>query len=306
MLPFGVRSGPPSRLPFPVAPFHGETTRSYLYRLATANLIHPDDLRMHLSDTHNRSARVTLAGLAAVTGRSPHSLGHALPELSPGVDPDTNPPLPAHIRRRVCLRCALRREAFVFAITWKPVHTVLCGRHRIWLGSRGRSYLDQQYDVNGITDILRAQRRHQRLTCHAGPTIGALAFTEAAHITGTWARHGHHRDRRELLIRAFRGQRPLTGKLHNGDPLTTLVTYPETVDLAQVLADFRWRYPRPGLASAAIGEFTRTINHALGIDYRHATEGYDGLYPWLRTRYAKVDPHQQHLLDQLLATTTVL
>lgn len=156
---------------------------------------------------------------------------------------------------------------------------MLCGKHRIWLGSRGRSHLDTQYDVDGLTGILHAQRRHHRLAHRTGPTIAALAFTEATAITDTRARRGRHRDRRDPLIRALRRQLPLTGKLHNGDPLTAVVTYPETVDLAQVLADFRWRYPRPGRASAAIGEFTRAVNHTLGIHYRHSAEGYDGLYP---------------------------
>ncbi|WP_433192143.1 TniQ family protein [Nocardia sp. CA-107356] len=301
MPPFGFRPGPPHRLPFPVAPFHGETIGSYLYRLATANLIHPDDLRIHLIGTPNRPAAVPLASLAAATGRAPQDLIHALPELRPGVEPGTTPPLPAHVRRRVCLRCARRRSTFVFAVTWKPVDTVLCPKHRIWLGSRGRSYLDQQYNVDGLTDILRAQRRHQRLAHHVGPTIAALAFTEATRITGTWARHGRHLDRRNPLIRAFRTKLPLTGKLHNGDPLTAVVTYPETVDLAHVLADFRWRYPRPGLASTAIHEFARAVNHTLGINYQHSTEGYDGLYPWLRKRHTLVDPDHQRSVDQLLS-----
>lgn len=48
MFPFGHRLTPPSLLPFPVPPFTGETTKSYLYRLAVANQLHPDDLRAHL------------------------------------------------------------------------------------------------------------------------------------------------------------------------------------------------------------------------------------------------------------------
>ncbi|MFI6366885.1 TniQ family protein [Nocardia sp. NPDC050630] len=292
MPPFGFRPGPPARLPFPVAPFGGETTRSYLYRLATANLIHPDDLRNHLTGTRNQTGSVTLAGLAAVTGRSPQGLRYALPELDPGADVVLKP---AHVRRRVCFRCASRRNAFVFAITWKPVDTVLCGKHRIWLGSRGRSFLDQQYDVSAVADILHAQRRHQLLARRAGRTIAALAFTEAAAITDTWARHGRHHDRRDPLIRALAGRYPLTGKLSNGDPRTAVVTYPETVELAHVLADSRWRYPRPA-TRPAFGSFGRAVNDMLGIRYRHSTEPYDGLYRWLLQRHSTVNRnHQQRV-----------
>jgi hypothetical protein len=38
MFPFGTRHTPPSRLPRPIPPFLGETTKSYLYRLAVVNI----------------------------------------------------------------------------------------------------------------------------------------------------------------------------------------------------------------------------------------------------------------------------
>jgi hypothetical protein len=124
-------------------------------------------------------------------------------------------------------------------------------------------------------------------------------------ITGTWARHGRHRDRRDPLICAFRGRLPLTGKLPTGDPLTAVVIYPETVYLARVLADLRWRYPRPGITSFAIGEFTRAVNRTLGIGYSHVTEPYDGLYHWLQTRYVLVDPDHQQRVRALLRAAKV-
>ncbi len=75
-------------------------------------------------------------------------------------------------------------------------------------------------------------RRHGRQTT-------ADAVAEAAHITALWARHGFHAERRKPLIHAFLGRNPLTGRLPSGDPITPVVTYPETIDLARVLATLR-------------------------------------------------------------------
>jgi hypothetical protein len=217
MFPFGSRLSPPSRLSRPVPPFLGETTKSYVYRLAVANHLHPDDLRAHLTGTRQHTP-ITLHGLAAATGRSPHILSHALPELCLGTLPDANPPLPAHVRRTVCWRCAIRRGAFIFAVVWQPAEVTLCPHHRIWLGPPVRGRHSGQYDVRDVPDILHAQRHHYRLTRRYGRQTVADAFTEATRITALWARHGFHSDRRKPLIHAFLGHTPLTGRLPSGDP----------------------------------------------------------------------------------------
>jgi hypothetical protein len=203
MFPFGSRPAPPSRLPRPIPPFRGETTNSYLYRLAVTNRVHPDDLRAHLTGTRQR-APITVEGLAAKTGRSAHSLIHALPELRP----DTDPLLSVHVRRTICWRCAARRGAFIFAVTWQPAEVTLCPTHQIWLGPPVRAHRGAQYDVRDLPDILHAQRRHHRLARRHGRQAVADAFAEAAHITALWARHGVHDDRRKPLIRAFLRPQP--------------------------------------------------------------------------------------------------
>ncbi|MDW5323827.1 hypothetical protein [Plantactinospora sp. KLBMP9567] len=171
-----------------------------------------------------------------MTGRSPHILIHALPELRPGIDRNTGPPLPVHVRRTICWRCAGLRSAFIFAITWKPAEITLCPRHLIWLGPPVRTHHGLQYDVHHLPDILHAQRRHYRLVRHNGRQATADALTEAADITAFWARHGIHSDRRKPLVHALLGRNPLTGRIPPGDPITPVVTYPETVGLAHVLA----------------------------------------------------------------------
>jgi len=52
---FGTRLTPPPRLPRPFPPFAGETTLSYLHRLAVANQIRPGDLQAHLAGTRDHA-----------------------------------------------------------------------------------------------------------------------------------------------------------------------------------------------------------------------------------------------------------
>jgi TniQ protein len=242
MFPFGCRSSLPPRLPRPVPPFPGETTASYLYRLAVANELHPDDLRVHLAGRRGHEP-VALDALAAATGRSHGALAWALPELRPGVTPRADPVLPGHVRRTVCWRCAARRGAFPYATVWQPAEACTCPGHRIWLGSAANPRYHGQYDVGGLPEILQAQRRHYRLARRHGRREANDAIAEAAGITALWARRGYYPDRRLPLIRALRGEVPITGKLPSGDAVTAVVTYPETVDLARVLAMPRWRVP---------------------------------------------------------------
>ncbi len=283
MFPFGSRPAPPSRLPCAIPPFPGETTTSYLYRLAVANQIHPADLQAHLTGTR-QPAPVTLDGLAAATGRSPRCLSYALPELRPGIKPGTDPVLPAHVRRTICWRCSARRGAFRFAITWQPAEVSICLSHRVWLGPPVRAHHGGQYDVGDLPEILHAQRRHYRLARRHGRQAAADAFAEAAHITALWARHGLHRDRRIPLIHAFLGRTPLTGRLQPGDPITPVVTYPETVDLARVLAMPCWRRPAAPAGKHEIRQFRRDVDQHVGIRYHPEDSRYDPLFRWFQKR----------------------
>ncbi|GGN99086.1 hypothetical protein GCM10010112_92570 [Actinoplanes lobatus] len=166
----------------------------------------------------------------------------------------------------------------------------LCPNHRIWLGLPGRSHRGRQYDVHDLPDILHAQRRHYRLARHYGRQTTADAFADAAHITALWARHGLHDDRRKPLIRAFLGHNPLTGRLPSGDPITPVVTYPETVDLARVLAMPRWRHPAGRATKHDLRQFRRDISDHLRIHYRPQGNSRDPLLRWFQKRHAPRSP----------------
>jgi len=126
-------------------------------------------------------------------------------------------------------------------------------------------------------------RRHGRQTT-------ADAVAEAAHITALWARHGFHAERRKPLIHAFLGRNPLTGRLPSGDPITPVVTYPETIDLARVLATLRWRHPTGPATKREVREFGRDINHHLAIHYHPQDSPYDPLFHWFQKRHEECRP----------------
>jgi hypothetical protein len=283
MFPSGSRLTPPSRLPRPVPPFPGETTLSYLCRLAIANQLQPGDLRAHLTGTR-QPAPVTLDSLAAATGRSPRCLSHALPELRPGTVPGADPVLPGHVRRTICWRCAARRSAFRFAATWQPAEVNICPSHLTWLGPAVRAHRSDQYDVGDLPEILQAQRRRYRLARRHGRQTAADAFAEAAHITALRARHGFHSDRRTGLIHAF-GHNPLTGRLQPGDPITPVLTYPGTVDLARVLATPHWRHPTTPASKNELRQFQRDIDQHVRIEYHPEDSLYDPLFGWFQKRH---------------------
>lgn len=295
MFPFGFRPSLPPRLPRPVPPFPGETTASYVYRLARANELHPSDLRAHLAGRREQGP-VTLDALAAATGRPRNALAWALPEIRPGACRA----LPGYVRRTVCWRCAARRDSFPHASVWQPAEICLCPSHRIWLGSAAHPRLRWQYDVAGLPEIIQAHGRHSRLARRHGRRAAIAAIAEASRITALWARHGLYRDRRVPLIRELRGEVPLTGKLPPGDDVTAVVTYPETVDLARVLATPRWRSPSAA-ADDDLQQFEREVRSRTGIWYEWQDTRYDPLFRWFqkhREAFSRSSPDGNELIPE--------
>jgi hypothetical protein len=282
MHPFGTRLTPPAPLPQPVPPFPGETTRSYVYRLAIANQLRPADLQAHLTGTR-QPGPVPLDALAAAAGRPPRCLAHALPELAPESMPVASPAEPAYQIRAVCRRCAARRGAWPFASVWQPAEVSICPAHLAWVRPPARGGRGPQYEVGHLPEILRAQRRHRRLARRHGREAAATAFTAAAHVTALWARRGFYRDRRPL-VHALTGRRPVTSRLEFADRTIPVVTYPETVDLASVLAMPRWHQPA-GHAEDDLSHFCRDIDHRLQIHYQPTDSRYDPLYRWFRKHH---------------------
>jgi hypothetical protein len=103
-----------SSRPLPVRPrpSTGESTSSYIRRLALANHLRPAYLRRYLASPKDGTIRVEL--LAAIAGRSPATLAHALSDLSPrqGALPHRGPRAsPDRLTARTALFAAIRRDA---------------------------------------------------------------------------------------------------------------------------------------------------------------------------------------------------
>jgi hypothetical protein len=242
-----------------------------------------------IADAVCQHGPVAMDALAAATGRSRRALAYALPELRTGALPRADPVLPGHVRRTVCWRCAARRDVFPYATVWQPAEACICPAHRIWLGSAAHPRHHRQYDIGGLPEILRAQQRHYRLARRHGRQAAIDAIAEAAHITALWARHGFYQDRRTPLIQALRGEVPLTGKLPASDPVTAVVTYPETVDLARVLAMPRWRNPAAA-AAGGLQRFQSEVRSHTGIRYEREDSRYDPLFRWFQKRRERREP----------------
>jgi len=266
----------PARLPRPLAPLPNETVDSYMRRLGAANQIQADTLHAYLNGTGRRSY-VSAASLAAAVGKPVHQLRHALPELGYDSTAEAIAALTTtHTRRAVCHRCAAQRGVFTIATVWQHQHTNVCLNHQIWLGATDRSYT--QFELTDAPEIITAQRRHYRLARRHGHRLTLEAFTYAARVTGRWARRGDYRHRRQPLIPALGQTIPISGKLQHGDLILTAVTYPETVDLARVLAMPQWRTPG--------GTDLRRLGHDIrlhtGIEYHPFESGHDPLIRWFQ------------------------
>jgi TniQ len=85
---------PPS-LPIRVRPVAGETTDSYIRRLARANHVRPSLLQVYVRNPDVPTGAIRLRRLAAVSGSTPTVLTRALTGLTPGSEPHRPPPSPA-------------------------------------------------------------------------------------------------------------------------------------------------------------------------------------------------------------------
>ncbi len=277
-------------MPRSIPPFPDETTSSYLARLAAANRLHVTRLRILLTGA-SVSRPIEARDLAAASGRPLQSLHQALPELRPGFVPPRGRPVLIS-PRPPCRRCIARRGISAPVTCWLPTEVNICPTHRIWLGAPARHGNDtehEQHDLADLPQLVHAQRRHWRLSRRHGRRTTAEAFAEATHVTSCWARRGHYVERRLPLMQILRGAQPSSARLHRDDPLIPIVTYPETVALAFVLAQPQWRHP-PALyedlseSGFAIYHFNREVNRQVGIGHRTHNGYPDPLTGWFYKR----------------------
>ncbi|MCB5912399.1 TniQ family protein [Streptomyces pinistramenti] len=240
-------------LPLSPPPVHGETVGSYLNRLADANhltighfssLIGPS--RQHRRDD-NRVGYWTSAGLvrlAALTGRTSVSLIHSMPPLGTIGDPIRRLPLSATEevieprRRPACRLCMARRHIRGLVVRSTPHHEGVCHRHHRWLLG------DEQHSLTRLPEVLRANRRHQRIVRRGTHPTTALAYVDARDRLTKWFTNEVSSP---PLQQRWNRRLNLLGEDPFGDPhrpsasRIELVTYPEAVVLTRLFASPHWR-----------------------------------------------------------------
>ncbi|MDN5931211.1 MAG: TniQ family protein [Pseudonocardia sp.] len=221
-------------LPIRVAPIAGETTASYLTRLAAANHLPVGLVLAHLPrwftaricthDDLGGAARADTADaehLAALSGLTTAALLHALPAFGSGAD-ETRPPMRG---TRACRRCASRQGHAEPVPVHLPAHQRLCARHRIWLGNT------TQIDLAATPEIIHAQRRAVRLARRYGaPRLMLAEVTAHQQIIASGRDLHEDADLAQRRITTLAASDRRLGPEH--PDLVEAATYPETINSA--------------------------------------------------------------------------
>lgn len=234
--------GPRQRLPRTVAPFAYEAATSYAARLAHANRIGVHTLRGYVAESCN--ARPRPDWLAAVSGQPVDVLETRLRGLAG--DPAT---LKQNLRRPLCRRCMAGKGIREPVYCYLPAHLTVCHRHRRWVGPPANT-LDDQLDLRGHPQVLRAARMHWRLANLYAELDLRAALGDARHMLGYWA----HAEQREAAA-------ILRGGLH-----AHVSAYPDVISIAATLLTARPQIEHPDgstvsastLLIVRIGERTTT------------------------------------------------
>jgi hypothetical protein len=172
-----------------------------------------------------------------------------------------------------CPGCTAARTGHTAAARrYLAPHQRICARHRLWLmavpGTSGRLV-----DLRHCPEVTEAQQRHLHLLRRR--TDGEQAFTVAQAVTASWWAQPWPRD--DVWSRRLEA----AGSGHEEDALwwrtvaRDLVTYPETVTVAEVLAD---PAVRARVAADTRGHFPFSLTDTPGL----VAALSDGLTrPWL-------------------------
>lgn len=219
-------------LPRTCAPLPGETVSSYIFRLASLNFVDPDALRTIIAGDSHRSAEPRATVLARLSGFSPATLHHALPELAAG----------ANLRGRSvgpgCRLCNAARGAEGVAWVLYTRAEVICRRHRRWIA--GASF-GHQPDLTDQPEILAAHRSYQRLMRAHGHEKVFDAHVRAARILRSWTKDRFFDEPDESgfaqRMRRFLGPRWTAAR---DSPFVAAARYPQVVALTRLLASPYW------------------------------------------------------------------
>ncbi|MET9847382.1 hypothetical protein [Streptomyces ossamyceticus] len=229
------------RLPDPVPPAQHEIAASYIGRLAR---LHGLDINTLWRCVTEREASggmrrvVVPERLAAITGRTVHSLTGALPELR---TPQPDWAMFRHQPQPGCHHCNAKHPGGEVTKIL-PHHRYVCTRHRLWLCPSDAD--GHTTTLDALPEIVQAQRRHLRILQRHGWAITYDAVLTAILICGQlWslpenenggAWHDWVRRANVLIPPGSAGSTFSVARL-------CAAVYPEAVALAPLFASPYWR-----------------------------------------------------------------
>lgn len=224
-------------LPRTVCPVQDETASSFVNRLAAANALNGYELELFLRGRKNKP--VPVDSLAALSGQPAAVLRYAVLELCTSHELATmkvaGRPRPGGISAAKCGHCVLARGIGPKGRVscWRRSEDVVCHRHRRWIGGR------TELDLTDQSDIVLANRLHQKLIRRHGRRPVFYAFNQASDIIEEWTDRGKHRGGYERRMELFLGPRRIIDRDH---PARFAAQYPEIVALTRLLSSPHWRH----------------------------------------------------------------
>ena len=287
-----ARIAPPVLRPLPrqVKPFPGETSSSYVARLAHANRLDTTALRCYITGNRRSSPPLSAERLSIVAGIPAQVLRHAIPNLDPAPGRAARQPL---IPRRgddgpACRMCVLARGITQPVRCWKRAEQVICLRHRRWIAPNPNSE-DDQPALREHPEILYAHKRHLRLVRRFGRDPTANMFAVADHICRRWhEQRDHDADFRQRMA-AFHGP---DWRVRPADPTIAAAIYPQVIALTRLLVSPYWqRLDKSGWTGRQhfLQELRASV--AAGYEWPTKTQSADPLHRWTTQQHlVKPDP----------------
>jgi hypothetical protein len=179
-----------------------------------------------------------------------------------------------------CHRCLARRGIAVPVFVHLPAHLHLCVQHAIWL--RGHEPHPLRETPELLQELAHAQRRHQRLERRYGPDSARHVYEQAERIVRHWLLSRWHVD---LQIRWDQRRRSFgLSEQVIDDAELLLVTYPEAVALAGLLASPYWLSQLGRRRRDTWKPFLDEAGRRLDISYPGHVGASDPLAGWILGR----------------------
>lgn len=253
-------------LPRPLAPFPEEALGSYWRRLADANRVPVDRLKVpsRWLQSAPDSPAETVRRLALLTGQSPAVLWRALPELTWWQEAGFRavPGSAGREPRWACRRCAAAHAPGQQIVLFAPArHHHVCMRHGLWVGKAAHRPQDQ-VDLAQLPATIRAQRWHHRLIRRHGDALITQCLDAARGLWQKLAAHCHSLGTDEIhnIVHKQPGARSGWG------PGLYAMAYPGMVAAMSMAATPFWRSVvahsgHPDDISRLLAEFYRRLPH---------------------------------------------